>query len=199
MPRYRILDQKGLNYLTCTIVGWVDVFTRATYRDIIIESLSYCQRAKGLRIFAYVLMSNHLHMIVKAEGTQQLSAILRDFKKFTSRQILEAIEKGSESRKEWLLHVFSYYARLNTNNRYYQMWIQDNHPIELVSPKVIWQKVEYIHNNPVRAKWVENPEDYLYSSARSYAFDNRDCLLEVDLLEPFLPGSGFVYVPGLEE
>ncbi len=199
MPRYRILDQKGLNYLTCTIVGWVDIFTRATYRDIIIESLSYCQRAKGLRIFAYVLMSNHLHMIVKAEGTQQLSAILRDFKKFTSRQILEAIEKGNESRKEWLLHVFSYYAKFNTNNRYYQMWIQDNHPIELVSPKVIWQKVEYIHNNPVRAKWVENPEDYLYSSARSYAFDNRDCLLEVDLLEPFLPGSGFVYVPGLEE
>ena len=199
MPRYRILDQKGLNYLTCTIVGWVDVFTRATYRDIIIESLSYCQQTKGLRIFAYVLMSNHMHMIVKAEGEQQLSAILRDFKKFTSRQILEAIEKGNESRKEWLLHVFSYYAKFNTNNRYYQMWIQDNHPIELVSPKVIWQKVEYIHNNPVRAKWVENPEDYLYSSARSYAFDNRDCLLEVDLLEPFLPGSGFVYVPGLEE
>lgn len=150
MPRYRILDQKGLNYLTCTIVGWVDIFTRATYRDIIIESLSYCQKAKGLRIFAYVLMSNHLHMIVKADGTQQLSAILRDFKKFTSRQILEAIEKGNESRKDWLLHVFSYYAKFNTNNRYYQMWIQDNHPIELVSPKVIWQKVEYIHNNPVR-------------------------------------------------
>lgn len=144
-------------------------------------------------------MSNHLYMIVKAEEKQQLSAILRDFKKFTSRQILEAIEKGNESRKEWLLHVFSYYAKFNTNNRYYQMWIQDNHPIELVSPKVIWQKVEYIHNNPVRAKWVENPEDYLYSSARNYTFDNRDCLLEVDLLEPFLPGSGFVYVPGLEE
>lgn len=128
-----------------------------------------------------------------------MSAILRDFKKFTSRQILEAIEKGNESRKEWLLHVFSYYARLNTNNRYYQMWIQDNHPIELVSPKVIWQKVEYIHNNPVKAKWVENPEDYLYSSARNYAFENRDCLLEVDLLEPFLPGGGFVYVLGFEE
>ena len=199
MPRYRILDQKGLNYLTCTIVGWVDVFTRATYRDIIIESLSYCQQAKGLRIFAYVLMSNHLHMIVKAEGEQQLSAILRDFKKYTSRQILEAIEKGKESRKEWMLHVFSYHARFNTNNHHYQMWIQDNHPIELVSPKVIWQKVEYIHNNPVRAKWVENPEDYLYSSARNYTFDNRNCLLEVDLLEPFLPGGGFVYVPGGEE
>jgi REP element-mobilizing transposase RayT len=198
MPRYRILDQQGLNYITCTVVGWVDVFTRASYRDIIIDSLSYCRKAKGLQLFAYVLMSNHLHLIVKADGEQKLSAILRDFKKFTSRKILDAIENGNESRKEWMLHVFSYYARLNANNRNYQMWIQDNHPIALVSPKVIWQKVEYIHNNPIRAKWVDKPEDYLYSSARNYAFENRDCLLEVDLLEPFLPGSGFVYVPDFE-
>lgn len=199
MPRYRILDQQGLNYLTCTVVGWVDVFTRASYRDIILESLSYCQEAKGLRIFAYVLMSNHLHLIAKTDGEQPLSAVLRDFKKFTSRKILEAIENGNESRKEWRLHVFSYYARQNANNRHYQFWDQDNHPIALVSPKVIWQKVDYIHNNPVRAKWVEKAEDYLCSNARNYALENQDCLLEVDLLEPFLPGSGFVYVPGFEE
>jgi len=198
MSRYRILDQQGLNYLTCTVVGWVDVFTRAAYRDIILESLGYCRQAKGLRVFAYVLMSNHLHMIARAEEGQELSAILRDFKKFTSRKILDMIENGNERRKEWMLHVFSYYARQNTNNRNYQMWIQDNHPIALVSPKVIWQKVEYIHQNPVRAKWVDKAEEYLYSSARNYANENRDCALEVDLLEPFLPGSGYVYVPGFD-
>lgn len=120
-----------------------------------------------------------------------------DFGEIWAGQILEAIEKGSESRKDWLLHVFSYYAKFNTNNRYYQMWIQDNHPIELVSPKVIWQKVEYIHNNPVRAKWVENPEDYLYGSARNYVFNNRDCLLQVDSLEPFLSGSGICVCAGV--
>lgn len=79
------------------------------------------------------------------------------------------------------------------------MWIQDNHPIALVSPVVIWQKVEYIHHNPVRAKWVDKAEEYLYSSARNYAYENQDCGLEIDLLEPFLPQSGYVYVPGFGE
>jgi putative transposase len=198
MPRYRITDQHGLNYLTCTIVGWIDIFTRAEYRDIVIESLNYCREHKGLRIYAYVLMSNHLHLIAKADGRQGLSAILRDFKKFTANKILDIIEHGNESRKNWMLHMFSYYARLNTNNRKYQVWINDNHPIELFSPEVIWQKVEYIHNNPVRAKWVKSPEEYLYSSAQNYAFDNQGCLLEVNLLEPFLSNSGYVFMPNFD-
>jgi len=120
MPRYRILDQHGLNYVTCTVVGWVDVFTRKAYRDILIESLAYCRKEKGLMVCAYVIMSNHLHMIVsavRAEGELTLSEVLRDFKKYTSRQILEAIAKGNESLKEWMLHVFRYYARFNANNR----------------------------------------------------------------------------------
>ncbi len=198
MPRYRILDQHGLNYLTCTVVGWIDLFTRAEYRDIVIKSLKFCCESKGLRIYAYVLMSNHLHLIAKANGKQNLSAILRDFKKFTANKILDIIENGNESRKEWLLHVFHYYARKNTNNRKYQVWTNDNHPIALVSPAVIWQKVGYVHNNPIRAKWVDSPEDYLYSSARNYASENRECVLKVDLLEPFLPNSGFVYIPDFE-
>jgi putative transposase len=80
MSRYRILDQQGLNYLTCTIVGWVDVLTRAEYRDIVLESLAYCRQAKGLWMFDYVLISDHLHMIAKAKEGHQLSARLRDFK-----------------------------------------------------------------------------------------------------------------------
>jgi hypothetical protein len=76
--------------------------------------------------------------------------------------------------------------------------VQDNHPIALVLPKVIWQKVDYIHQNQVRAALVEKAEDYLYSSARNYAFENQECLLEVDLLKPYLPGSSFVYLPGYD-
>ena len=199
MPRYRILDQHGLNYVTCTVVGWVDVFTRKTYRDIVLESLAYCRKEKGLIICAYVIMSNHIHMIVRADGEITLSEVLRDFKKYTSRQILEAIAKGNESRKEWMLHVFRYYARFHANSRTHQFWLQDNHPIALVSPKVIWQKVDYIHQNPVRAGWVDKAEEYLYSSARNYVFENEGCLLELDLLEPYLPGSSFVYLPGFDD
>jgi REP element-mobilizing transposase RayT len=199
MPRYRILDQHGLNYVTCTVVGWVDVFTRKAYRDILLESLAYCRKEKGLIICAYVIMSNHIHMIVRADGELTLSEVLRDFKKYTSRQILEAIAKGNESRKEWMLHVFRYYARFHANGRTHQFWLQDNHPIALVSPKVIWQKVDYIHQNPVRAGWVDKAEEYLYSSARNYMFENEGYLLELDLLEPYLPGSSFVYLPGFDD
>jgi hypothetical protein len=112
---------------------------------------------------------------------------------------LDAIAKGNESRKEWMLHVFRYYARFHANSRTHQFWLQDNHPIALVSPKVIWQKVDYIHQNPVRAGWVDKAEEYLYSSARNYVFENEGCLLELDLLEPYLPGSSFVYLPGFDD
>jgi hypothetical protein len=95
------------------------------------------------------------------------------------------INTESESRREWLLHMFRYHARFNSNNRYFQVWQQDNHPLLLYSQSIIWQKVNYIHMNPVRARIVETPADYLYSSARNYERENRDCLMEIDLLEPF--------------
>jgi len=196
MPRRKILDQKGLNFLTMTIVGWIDVFSRPVYRDIIIESLDYCRKHKGLIIVAYVIMSNHVHLIAQAEESsdQGLSEILRDFKKFTSKKILSAIKTQAESRREWMLRLFKYYAKYNTNNREYQFWIQNNHPTALWHPEVVWQKIDYIHKNPVRAKIVGEPEHYLYSSASNYAFENKNCLLEIDLIElPPFGGSGLYF------
>jgi putative transposase len=92
MSRYKVLDQSGLNYLTLTTVGWIDVFTRQRYRDIVIDSLKFCQENKGLRISGYVIMSNHLHMIVETEEGNQLSDVMRDFKKFTANTILKSIQ-----------------------------------------------------------------------------------------------------------
>jgi REP element-mobilizing transposase RayT len=82
---YVITDQYATYFVTFTTVGWVDVFTRKELKEIIIESLKYCQKEKGLIIHAYVIMSNHLHLILRAkEGSAGLSAIIRDFKKYTS-------------------------------------------------------------------------------------------------------------------
>ena len=136
MSKYRIWEQNGLNYVTLTVVGWIDIFSRQRYRDIVIESLRYCQKEKGLHIMGYVLMSNHLHMIV---GTEKyaLSDVLRDFKKFTANQILKSIETETESRREWLLYLFKFYAKHNTDNRHYQFWQQDNHPIGVWTLEVI--------------------------------------------------------------
>jgi len=176
---YKFANPEGLYYITFATVWWVDVFTRPQYKNILVESLSYCRKEKGLELFAYVIMTNHVHLIARAKEGFELSAIMRDFKKFTSKQILTAItENPQESRKEWMLQIFKKAGLYNSNNTNYQFWQQDNHPIELFKVETIEQKLHYIHNNPVVKCIVINPEDYMYSSARNYA--ELDCVLEID-------------------
>jgi len=86
MGGYRIHDQTGLYFLTFTIVGWVDVFARKEYKDIIIENLKFCIQEKGLILFAYVIMSNHVHLIVRSDSEMGLSSIIRDFKNIHQRK-----------------------------------------------------------------------------------------------------------------
>jgi REP element-mobilizing transposase RayT len=170
---YQIKDQTAPHYLTFQIVYWVDLFSRKSYRDIVIESLAYCNKQKGFEIFAYVIMSNHIHIIVRS-STRDLSGTVRDFKKFTSKKIIEEIEKSSESRKEWMLRLFVHAAKRQNKDGDYQVWTHENHAIELYSNDFIQQKVEYIHNNPVRSAIVKNAEDYVYSSAGYYAGKESD-------------------------
>jgi len=166
---YKIYNNEAMYFITPTVVGWIDVFTRPIYKEIIIESLKYCQKEKGLKIYAYIIMTNHLHLILQAKNGN-LTEIIRDFKKFTSKQILKAIEENiQESRKKWMLNMFEFAGKNNNNNTKYQFWQQQNNPIELYSNEVIDQKVNYIHQNPIRNGLVEKEEDYLYSSARNYA------------------------------
>ena len=118
MHGYKIINQNALHFVTMTVVGWIDVFTREEYRKVILDSLAYCQKEKGLVVNAYVIMSNHIHLICYAREPFLLSEVLRDFKKFTSKSIFTAIQaNNNESRKEWMLHLFSYYAKYNKNNK----------------------------------------------------------------------------------
>ena len=166
---YKFHNPEGLYFISFATVSWIDVFTRREYREILIESLAYCQKNKGLELYAWCVMSNHIHMIIKAGEGFVLSDILRDFKKFTSKKIVKAIEENpQESRKEWMLAIFKNAGAYNSNNKEYQFWQQNNRPIELYTDRVISQKLDYIHDNPVEAGWVESPEQYLYSSARNF-------------------------------
>ncbi|WP_282036167.1 REP-associated tyrosine transposase [Saccharicrinis aurantiacus] len=177
---YQIKEQDGLYYLTIQIVGWVDLFSRQDYRDIVIDNLKYCQQHKGLVVYAYVIMSNHIHIIAQAEDNN-LSAVLRDFKSYTSKCILNRITEGAESRREWLLYLFKQAAIKHKRNSQYQVFTHENHAIHLYSDKFIDQKLEYIHDNPVRAGIVKEPEDYLYSSASNYALE-QPILLDVSII-----------------
>ncbi len=157
-------------FVTFATVEWVDTLNRQCYKDIIVKSLNYCIDHKGLQVHSWVIMSNHLHMIISRNGEPSLSDIMRDFKKFTSVEIIREIEINTqESRKRWMLWIFKSAGENNSRNKNYQLWQQDNHPMELFSNKFMDQKLDYIHMNPVRAGVVEEPHHYLYSSARDYA------------------------------
>ena len=114
-----------------------------------------------------------------------MSDIVRDFKKFTAQQLLKAIQVPTESRRDWMLPLFKKAGAKNANNVNYQFWIQDNHPVELFSLKFIIQKINYIHDNPVKAGIVDAPHLYLHSSAGVYLANQKNPLLDIEVLDIF--------------
>lgn len=177
---YKIADKEGMYYLTFQVIDWVDIFTRQNYRNIIIESFNFCRETKGLRIWAYAIMSNHVHCILSADKND-LSKIIKDFKGFTGHKIIETIHIEPESRRDWMLKRFGFAARQNKRNCNYQFWTHENHAVELYTYKFMLQKLGYIHDNPVRAGLVEKAEDWLYSSQRNYL--GLQALIEIDLID----------------
>lgn len=156
----------GAFFVTLSIVGWIDVFTRREYADEIIKNLNFCIQNKGLKVYAFCIMPSHIHMVASAGDDGLLSNILRDFKSYTAKQIIDQIRNNmQESRKEWLLYLFRFYAKHNKHNAEYQFWQQHNHPIDLVTAKFTDQKINYIHDNPVKAGLVSEAHCYVFSSA----------------------------------
>ena len=131
-----------------------------------------------MNLYAYCLMPNHVHLIFRSKSSDP-SGLMRDLKGFTSKKMIKTIRNNSkESRREWMLKMFRQAGKKNSNVKNYQFWQQHNHPIELWSSRVIKQKLNYIHRNPVKAGLVNNPWDWKYSSARNYA--EMDAILEID-------------------
>ncbi|MFB9845488.1 REP-associated tyrosine transposase [Mucilaginibacter ginsenosidivorans] len=180
--RYRFGDCERAHFVTFSVVEWIDVFSREDYKQILVDSLRYSIENKGLIVHAWVIMPNHVHLVISAQPGNDLSGIMRDVKKFTSRMIIKAIEESSkESRKHWMLWLFKSAAAKNSNNNENQFWQQDNHPIELRIKEMMDQRLDYLHNNPVKAGLVWEPADYKYSSAIDY-YRQENGLLPVVLL-----------------
>jgi REP element-mobilizing transposase RayT len=179
---YKIRNQAAIHFITFAVVEWVDVFSRKEYRDIVLDSIRFCQQEKGLLLHCWCIISNHLHLVISTRN-ENLSDVLRDFKKYTSKQIIKAISKNKqESRREWMLEIFRREGAKNSRNTRFQFWRQDNRPMELYSGKFIIQKMNYVHNNPVEAGIVVNPEYYLYSSAKDYFYSKKCGLLDLVFL-----------------
>lgn len=179
--KHKFKNPEGLYFCTLTLVGWIDLFSRDSYRQVLVESLEFCRENKDLHVHAYVFMTNHIHLIISASGKQECWEIMRDFKSFTAKKFLKTIEDKQESRRDWLMYLFKFFAKKYKRLQEHMVWQHDNHPIELWSKEVIRNKVRYIHENPVRAKFVRNNSDWIYSSAGDY--EGREGDIKVDLLD----------------
>jgi len=172
MSELRKTNTDSAYFVTFTVVGWIDVFTREQYCKIILDSLQFCRENKGLSVFEYVIMPSHIHAIMRAEN---LSDVIRDFKAFTAKEIVKQIsENEQESRREWLQYMFRYHAKYQKQNEHFQFWQKTNHPIILDNRKIYEQKAEYIRQNPVVSGYVTDAQSWRYSSACSDGYFKVD-------------------------
>ena len=181
--KYKFTDKEGIYFTTSTVAGWTDVFTRDIYRDILLDSIRFCQANQGLMVHAWVLMSNHLHMICSCKPNNDIALVLRNIKSFTAMKLIDAIIKNpKESRRENMLNIFEAEGKKSSSNFRFKFWEHENHPILLDSAFVFNQRLNYLHWNPVTAGFVTEPWHWKLSSATDY-FTKEKGLLELIILE----------------
>ena len=173
MPRskYRIHETEYPYFMTCTVVAWQPVFTRPETVEIILNSWRYLAEHDSFSLYGYVILENHLHLIASAP---KLNTVMKRFKSFTAKTILELLE---ERRIETLLKQFRFHKRKHKTESDYQFWEEGSHPQQIANDEMMRQKLEYIHNNPVKRGYVDEPAHWRYSSARNH--EGKPGLIEV--------------------
>jgi len=158
-------------FITFNTVDWVDVFIRPVYKQVIVHTLNHFIDNKGLIVHAWCLMTNHLHMVIQAKEGHVIAEIEKEFKSFTTTKILEAIDTEPEARKEWMLKRFENFGNILGLLKKYHVWQSSSSPafIDLKRTDILIEHFSFIHENPVRDRFVDTAADYPYSSARDYA------------------------------
>jgi REP element-mobilizing transposase RayT len=160
--RYTIRETQAPHFLTCTIINWIPVFTRPQTVDIILNALQYRQQHNGWKVYGYVILENHLHLVVQADD---LLAELPLFKSYTARQLIDYLK---ECHAERVLKQMTFFRKAHKLDREYQCWEEGSHPQLIQNAEMLRQKLDYIHFNPVKRGYVDKPEHWRYSSARNY-------------------------------
>ncbi len=161
--RYRIFNDRYPHFMTDTVVAWLPIFTRPNLAQIIFESWQFLQRERGILIFGYVIMENHLHWIASGDD---LADQVKRFKSYTARRIIDELEHSGYGT---LLQELQYFKLRHKIDQKYQLWQEGSHPKQIENDEMMLQKLEYMHNNPVRRGYVDDPLHWRYSSARNYA------------------------------
>jgi len=175
--RYKFGDsQNQLYFVTLTVIAKIPVFTNSKYMNVLIDNFEFYRKNEGLKIFYYVIMDNHVHMIILHED--HVGVILKNYKSYTAGKILSYLKKDE---RRWIIYLMEKYKKQYKTESKYQFWQEGSHPQLIQSWEMLKQKVDYIHFNPVKRGIVSEPEDWLYSSARN--FSDRETVFEVDEIE----------------
>jgi len=177
-PRIHSANENYPHFLTFTVIEWIDVFTKPEYFTVLLDSLKYCQNNLGLKIYGYVFMTNHVHLLCQAKEGYQLSRIVLSYKRFTTEKIKPLILKDSRKYIGGLISS-SFYKK---DDNKFQLWQEYNYPEVIASKEFFSEKLKYIHNNPVKKGYVIKSEDWLYSSVEFY-LTGKVGLLEIDDIE----------------
>ncbi len=173
--RYKIVTKEPVPYfLTCSTVNWLPVFSNPIIANIIIDSLSFLHKENRMLLHAYVIMENHIHII--ASSSDLLNEI-RKFKSFTARK---SIDWYKQHDKQWILKQLRFHKAIHKTDQDFQFWQEGYHPQLVSNEKILLNKLEYIHNNPVQRGYVDKPEDWRYSSYRNYI--KREAVLPIQIL-----------------
>jgi len=174
MPRsrYRFLANDAPYFMTLTVNHWLPVFTRSEAVEILLDAWRYLQAHADLRLHGYVILENHLHLIA---ASPQIGKDIQRFKSYTARRIIDHLEAA---RAERLLDLLALFKRAHKTQSEHQLWEEGSHPQRIESEVVMRQKLDYIHQNPVKRGFVDLPEHWRWSSARDYA--GLPGLIEVD-------------------
>lgn len=170
---FRVYDGAYPHFITNTVMHWIPVFCREDYFRVLIDSFRYCIEHKGLNVHGFVLMPNHFHATCsQSEG--RLPDVVRDLKRHTSTALAQKLKE--DGRNLWLR------AFENAGDGSAKIWDNDYHPMQIHSREFFEQKLAYMHNNPLRAGFVANAEDWKYSSAGFY-YREAESVIPITVLD----------------
>ena len=172
--RYKIYESTHPHFVTCTILHWLPLFTRQESVQIIIDCLKFLQEKDNLKLYAYVILENHLHMVLSSDD---LDKTMQSFKQYTAKQLLELLKKENVTT---ILDQLAFYKKAHHQEKSYQVWEEGYQP-KLIQDEAMMQiKVDYIHHNPVKRGYVDEAIHWRYSSARDY--NGVSGLIEIERL-----------------
>jgi putative transposase len=169
--RYKIYEEAQPHFLTMSIVDWTPLFTNPEIVTELLGSIRFTQKERELTLYAWVVMEHHLHLIAKAPD---LSKTIKEFKSYTARTIVDYLKQRRSYK--WLKKLQKAKLAYKQKSKY-QVWQEGSHPQQILNEEMLIQKIDYIHYNPVRRGYVDEPQDWRYSSARDY--EGEKGLLEV--------------------